>query len=354
MRRTDKTIEEVREYYSKVLKSSKDLKSSACCSTDSLPRAQREILKEIHPEILDRFYGCGSPIPPALDNCVVLDLGCGTGRDTYVASRLAGRGGYVYGVDMTDEQLGVGRRHLGTQMKKFGYGEPNVDFRKGYIENLGEIGIEDDSVDVVISNCVINLSPDKRSVFSEVFRVLKPGGELYFSDIFAGRRVPEYLKDDPVLYGECLGGSLYIEDFRRILREVGCLDYRIVSSRKVTINNPELERKAGMINFYSMTIRAFKLSALEDRCEDYGQVALYLGTIPVCPDKFILDDHYLLVARKPMPVCGNTALMLQETRYGKHFRIIGDMSVHFGPFVRAPLSVKNGDGSEAPGGACCG
>ena len=83
--------------------------------------------------------------------------------------------------------------------------------------------LKDNSVDVVISNCVINLSPDKESVFREIFRVLKPGGELYLSDIFSGRRVPEPLTTDPVLLGECLGGALYTEDFKRILRKVGCL-----------------------------------------------------------------------------------------------------------------------------------
>src|SRR5260370_4134757 len=125
---------------------------------------------------------------------------------------------------------------------------------------------------MVVDNGVVNLSPDKRRVFAEIFRVLKPGGELYFSDVFAGRRVPRPLSEDPVLLGECLGGALYIEDFRRILREVGCLDYRVVAKRRLSLDNPDVARKAGMIDFHSVTVRAFKLD-VEDLCEDYCQVA---------------------------------------------------------------------------------
>jgi SAM-dependent methyltransferase len=174
----------VKDYYGRVLQSSTDLKTSACCIGDELPRHHKAILAEIEDEVLARFYGCGSPLPPGLEGAVVLDLGCGSGRDAYLASKLVGAEGRVIGVDMTDEQLDVARRHESAQMKRFGFVEPNVDFRQGYIEDLAAAGVEDESVDVVISNCVINLSPDKERVFSEIFRVLKPGGELYFSDVF--------------------------------------------------------------------------------------------------------------------------------------------------------------------------
>jgi SAM-dependent methyltransferase len=269
-------------------------------------------------------------------------------------SRLVGPEGFVIGVDMTDEQIAVAKRHIDSQMRRFGYEKPNVDFRQGYIEDLRETGIADNSIDVVISNCVLNLSPDKRSAFSEIFRVLKPGGELYFSDIFAGRRIPEDLMDDPVLHGECLAGAMYIEDFRRLLLNIGCPDYRVVSNRRISLNNPDIEDKIGMVDFYSMTVRAFKLNNLEDICEDYGQSAVYLGTIPDAPHSFALDDHHLFLTGKPMLVCGNTAAMLRDTRFSTHFRIIGDRTVHYGPFDCAPASIKAGRGEGAiSGGACC-
>jgi hypothetical protein len=109
------------------------------------------------------------------------------------------------------------------------------------------------------------------------------------------------------------------------LREVGCLDYRVVSKRRLSLDNPDIERKAGMIDFYSMTVRAFKLE-LEDICEDYGQVATYLGTIPESPHSFTLDDHHLFKTGQPTLVCGNSAAMVQDTRYGKHFKVLGEKS----------------------------
>ena len=342
----------VKEYYGKILKTKNDLKTNACCLTDSLPGNLGKITAMIHPQIKDKFYGCGSPIPPLLEGCRGLDLGCGTGRDAYVASYLVGERGFVIGVDMTDEQLEIAQKHSQWQMEKFGFSKRNVEFKKGYIENLKKLGIEDNSIDLVISNCVINLSPDKESVFREILRVLKPGGELYFSDVFSGRRIPEHLKDEAVLYGECLAGALYIEDFRRLLRELGCLDYRVVSKKKISLDQPEMEKKAGMIDFYSMTVRAFKLDTLEDICEDYGQAAAYSGTIPGHSRQFILDDRHIFKTNKPMLVCGNTASMLLETRYGSHFKLTGDRSIHYGPFgclSANPQAKENGLSK----GACC-
>jgi arsenite methyltransferase len=345
-----KTLEDVKNYYGRVLSSSSDLKTSACCLAETLPKHLRPLVSAIHPEILQRFYGCGSPIPSELKDCTVVDLGCGTGRDAYVLSKLVGEKGQVIGVDMTSEQLEVARRHQDYHAKLYGYAKSNVRFVQGYIEDLEGAGVASESVDVVVSNCVLNLSPDKERVFREIFRVLKPGGELYFSDVFTGRRVPEPLKQDPVLLGECLSGALYIEDFRRILAQVGCADYRVLSKTPIELTDEEVSRKIGMVDFYSMTMRAFKLN-LEDRCEDFGQVAYYLGTISEAPHAYVLDDHHTFKTGMPVPVCSNTAAMLASTRLQKHFKVTGDTSVHYGLFDCAPV-VSNAGVSSA-GGACC-
>ena len=287
-----------------------------------------------------------NPLPPALDGATVLDLGCGSGRDCYLLSRLVGPTGRVIGVDMTEQQLAVARQHLDFHAEKFGYA--NVEFRHGYIEHLD--GIADASVDLVVSNCVLNLSPDKPRVFAEIFRVLKPGGELYFSDVFADRRIPAPLAADPLLLGECLGGALYVEDFRRLMAQAGCADARVVSTAPLSINNPDIERRIGFVRFQSLTIRAFKL-ALEDRCEDFGQVATYLGSVPECPHAFDLDDHHHFETGRPMLVCGNTADMLGGSRYAPHFRIDGQKTTHFGLFDCAPPSP--GAAVAPAGGACC-
>lgn len=336
------TLDSVRQYYGEVLKSSDDLKTGACCAAGTGPEWLRRLVAEIHPEVRERFYGCGAPIPPALEGRTVLDLGCGSGRDAYVLARQVGEHGTVLGLDMTARQLEVARRHLGWHMSRFAYDRPNIRFIEGYIEDLQSAGIEDDSVDLVVSNCVLNLSPDKPRVFSEMLRVLKPGGEFYFSDVFADRRIPEQLRDDPVLRGECLGGALYTEDFRRLIAAAGCADARVVSTAPVPLLDAEVERRIGFVNFRSLTIRGFKLS-LEDRCEDHGQVATYRGSLADFPHAYELDDHHRFETGKPLRVCGNTADMLGATRYAPHFEVLGDKSHHFGLFDCAP-----GDGAADP------
>jgi len=346
------TLEAVQNYYGKVLQTNKDLKTSACCSVESLPSSYQPIISKIHPEVKEKFYGCGSPFPPALEGRTVLDLGCGSGRDAYLLSGLVGEDGSVVGIDMTDEQLNVANSYLDYHKNQFGYKKSNVTFKKGYIEDLKSSGIEDNSIDLVVSNCVTNLSPNKKLVFSEIFRVLKPGGELYFSDVFADRRIPEELSKDPVLLGECLGGALYTEDFRRLLLQLGINDFRVVSQSKLNLEHSEIEKKIGNVNFYSITFRAFKIP-LEDRCEDFGQVAYYKGTIGGFPHSFILDDHHILYTDKPMLVCSNTADMLSQTQYKEHFRIIGDKSKHLGLFNCGPSPVASVSSGDNVSGACC-
>ncbi len=343
----------VKEYYGKILQSKKDLRTSACCAIDSFPEPIKSIINNIEPEILDKFYGCGSPIPALLEGCSILDLGSGSGRDVYIASYLAGEEGFATGVDMTDEQLEVANKYKDAQMKRFGFKHCNVDFKKGYIENLREAGIEDNSQDLVISNCVINLSPDKLSVFKEIFRVLKPGGELYFSDVFAGSRIPQALRDDPVFYGECLGGAMYTEDFRRLLANLGVPDCRLVAKRKLSFSEPEVVSKVGDIELYSMTVRVFKLDDLEEACENYGQTATYLGTISGHPDQFIFDTQYTFLTGKPIPVCGNTASILRHTRFARHFKVTGDKSRHLGTFSQGCAPKTEDPGDCGCSGGCC-
>ena len=353
--------EKVKEYYGKELKSIADLKTSSCVDCgDNAPLEVKNIMPLIADEIKDRYYGCGSPIPPLLDGMTVLDLGCGTGRDVYIASMLVGQGGHVIGIDMTTEQIETAIKYQDEQRERFGFDKTNTKFIQGYIEDLKSLGIDDNSVDVVISNCVINLSSDKEKVFKEIYRILKPGGELYFSDIFVDRRIPEAIANDPVIYGECLGGALYIEDFRRIMNKAGFTDFRYTATRILGSDNEELIEKLGFATFSSRTIRAFKLDDLEDTCEDYGQVAYYNGSITGYPHYYDLDDHHRFITGKPMLVCGNTASMISNTRYNSEFKVIGDRSVHFGLFdctsdisnVNAPVSSVSEDDS-CSSGSCC-
>lgn len=337
----DNTIhKQVSEYYGKILKSNDDLKTNACCTSSAPPRYVREILPMIKDEILSRFYGCGSPISMGLKGRTVLDLGCGTGRDVFILSKLAGENGHVYGVDMTPEQIEVAIKYQEEQAQIFGFSKVNTSFHLGYIEDLKSLGIEDNSVDVVTSNCVINLSPFKELVFKEVYRVLKEGGELCFSDIFADRRLPEEVKNDPVMHGECMGGAMYFEDFRRLLEKCGFTTYYIVDKTPIQPNDFEIARKVGDIKFFSCTVRAFKCEELEDREENYGHSATYLGTMEENKRYFDFDENYRFVKNKPLGVSGNVAKILKTSRMKEHFLVEGTGEVHHGLFGALALRVN--------------
>lgn len=323
---------EVQRYYGEVLQSSADLKTNACCTVDATPEHVRAALADIHDEVLARYYGCGLVLPEVLDGTQILDLGCGTGRDCYVLSRLVGPEGRVVGLDMTAEQLAVARRHEAYHADRFGYATPNVEFIDGDIEALDQTGLEADRFDIIVSNCVINLATDKQAVLDQAWHLLKTGGEIYFADIYADRRVPDELKNDSVLYGECLSGALYWNDFLRLARQAGFADPRLVTSRPVSVEDPTLREKIGDIQFFSATCRLFKLPDLELTNEDYGQSATYLGTASYYPDRLVLDRGNIFNTGRNRPVCGNTYLMLANSRLAPFFDLEGNTRMHVGAF----------------------
>lgn len=321
----------VKKYYGVELKSTSDLKAGVCCDIDSTPQYIKEILPYIVDEVKERYYGCGSPIPLVLRDLKVLDLGCGTGRDCYVLSKLVGENGIIYGIDMTDEQIEIAIRYLDLQTRIFGYKKPNLIFIHDYIENI-ENYISENSLDLVVSNCVVNLLENKEKLLHSVYRILKVGGEFFFSDIYSDRRLPEELSKNPILYSECLGGALYWKDFERLARKAGFVDPRIFSKKVVEISNEEIKKLTGNITFYSITYRLWKIPELEDACEDYGHIAIYNGGIPESPFYFKLDNTHIFEKDKPERVCGNTALMLSKTRFAGYFKVIGSFEKHFGEF----------------------
>ena len=326
------TQEQVQDYYGKQLQSSNDLKTNACCDPASMPEYIKPILAKIHPEVDSRYYGCGLVIPPHLDGLKILDLGSGAGRDVYLLSALVGEKGKVIGIDMTPEQLTIANEYKTFHADQFQFSQPNVEFIQGYLESLDELELEEASFDIIVSNCVLNLSTDKLAVLKSAYKLLKPGGEFYFSDVYADRRIPKSLQNDPVLYGECLSGALYWNDFLSLSKQAGFLDPRLVSDRPLTIENTKLEAKVDPIKFYSATYRLFKIPELEADCEDYGQAVRYLGGIAQCDRYFDLDGHHRFQKGKVEAVCGNTLRMLQDTRFRPHFEFYGDWKQHFGLF----------------------
>ena len=348
----------VREYYGSTLASSADLRTSACCDAGSVPPALKPLLARIHPEVSARYYGCGLVAPTLLEGTRVLDLGCGSGRDVYLLAQLVGPAGAVVGVDMTPEQLAVATAHQGWHAEQFGYG--NVRFLEGLIEQLDQLPLEPASFDVIVSNCVVNLATDKAAVLAGVRRLLKPGGEFHFADVYADRRIDPALRHDPVLYGECLSGALYWNDFLRLARQSGFADPRLLSSRPLAITDPELTARTGETRFFSATYRLFNIPELEDACEDHGQAVAYRGTIPGQAHAFDLDAHHHFETGLIVPVCGNTWRMLQQTRLSPYFSYHGDFARHYGlfpgcggalPFATEPASADAA--APAPGASAC-
>lgn len=345
----------VKDYYGQQLTGSGDLKTNACCDASPLPTWLKPLLERVHPEVYKRYYGCGLVVPQLLHSCRVLDLGCGSGRDCYLLAQLIGPEGSVLGVDMTEEQLAIAERHHAWHAEVFGY--DNVAFRLGYIEELDALDLEEASFDVVVSNCVVNLSSHKEKVLSDVFRLLKPGGEFFFSDIYSDRRIPDTVRHDRVLYGECLGGALYWNDFLRLAKAVGFTDPRLVADHAVTVNDPVMQDKVGGIRFFSATYRLFKLEGLESHCEDYGQAVMYRGNVAHSEHAFLLDKHHVMEKGRMFPVCGNTYRMLRETRFAPFFDFYGNTNIHYGIFgdcgTPMPFSTDPDQQQEHRHRGCC-
>lgn len=196
-----------------------------------------------------RSYGCGSPVLDAgLEKGETLvDLGSGAGVECFIASGLVGNKGAVIGIDMLDKMLALASKSSEKISENLGYN--NLDFRKGFLEN---IPVEDDFADKVISNCVINLSKDKIKTFSEVERILKPGGKAIISDVVAATPFPVSIHEDPKLVGECIGGALLESRFTGLLQNAGFINIRIIKRF--------IYREVDSYKFFSITIQAEKKS----------------------------------------------------------------------------------------------
>lgn len=317
----DDVRENVKKYYGSRLESSCDLQTSAAsCSLSRVPvpKSVIEALSLVHPEVTKKFFGCGLPFPAKLEGCRVLDLGSGSGRDCYAFSKLVGPSGHVTGIDMTEELVATSRQYIEYHQKKFGYKEPNVTFVQAYMEKLGEAGIQSDSIDVVLSNCVICLCPDKRAVLQQAYNVLKEGGELYFSDLYASKVVPDHMKQDPVLWGEGMGGSLFWQDLIPLAHSVGFSTPRLVSASQIVIYSNELKEKAGDISYASGTFRLVKLPKGAVKSE---ATVTYKGTVAGFPDQLDFDSSHSFKTDVAMKVNGEMAAILQSSRFCPDFKI---------------------------------
>jgi SAM-dependent methyltransferase len=247
-----KIKEVVKGRYAQIAKQDQQSCPSCACGASSLLQPKvigysREDLEHI-PEEAIMGLGCGNPtaIADLKAGEVVLDLGSGAGVDVFLAANRVGPTGRVIGVDMTEEMVdkakNIARDH----------GYHNVEFRLGEIEKLP---VEDESVDAIISNCVINLSPDKSKVFREAYRALKPGGRLTVSDIVSEGALPNEIKSDSNAWACCIGGALEHQEYLREIKESGFENVQVLSSKEFYI---EGEGSQALTKLLSITVRAYK------------------------------------------------------------------------------------------------
>ncbi len=319
----DKSRLTVREFYGDAAERPQE---ELCCPVQ--PAA--EDLAHIPKEVVERFYGCGSPVTAAAlaPGESMVDLGSGAGIDCFIAARKVGPEGRIYGVDMTAQMLSVARECQPKVADALGYDV--VDFRQGFLE---EIPVDDGAVDVVTSNCVINLSLDKPRVFREIWRVLKDHGRVVVADIVSEEEVPPKMRGDGQLWGECISGALTGEAFLAGLEKAGFYG--------VSVLKKSFWREVEDCKFYSLTVRGYKFEK-KAGCHFVGQYAIYLG-----PQKAVVDEEGHLFPRgEAVEVCTDTAARLARAPYAGSFSLIDDLDN-----VRDNVVEPEGDSCCEPG--CC-
>ena len=371
-----------------------------CCPTSYDMTDLKSFIPE---EVLKISYGCGTPagLKTVRAGETVLDIGSGGGIDCFEASRLVGPTGRVIGIDMTDTMLEIARKHAVVVATNLGYPASNVEFRKGLADAMP---VEDGTVDLIISNCVINLAPDKRKVFQEMFRVAKPGGRFTISDIVADQTVPQYLVHDAQKWGDCLSGALTLTDYIAGMVGAGFLGIHLIKSSPWQVIDG--------IHFFSVTLTGYKVPPATtpssvryatlrgpfNRVVDERGTAYQRGIPqPIMPDDAVLlshaplanlfvltahpvwldqsdsrwtavfpaetpcvwQGHYALLAGpfveaadddrhvyrrgEPLEVCSKTLAVLKTEGYAPHFAILN----------RAGQGVSGDAVTCSPDGGCC-
>lgn len=388
--------EQVSERYARAAATGEQM----CCPTSYDFATLRSFIPE---EVLKISYGCGTPagLKTVRAGETVLDIGSGGGIDCFEASRLVGPSGRVVGIDMTETMLDIARRNAPLVAANLGYASPNVQFRKGMADAMP---VDDNTIDLIISNCVINLAPDKRKVFREMFRVAKPGGRFTISDIVSDQPVPQYLVHDAQKWGDCLSGALTLADYMGGMAEAGFLGIHLTAFFPWHVIDG--------IHFFSVTLTGYKLAqnlsaspghfatlrgpfswVIDERGRSYQRgvptaitpAEAALLTHPPLADHFLLsadpapldetdprwsavwpeqvpcvwhghfallagpfvevadDDHHVYRRGVPLEICSKTLKVLQTEGYARHFAII----------CRAGQGVSGDAASCAPNGGCC-
>jgi len=314
-----------------------EVQAALCCPVDY----DASLLEMLPAEVIEKDYGCGDPSRYVEEGDVVLDLGSGSGKICYMAAQLVGESGKVIGVDMNDEMLALARKYQADMAQKLG--NDRLHFVKGHIQDLAldltkvdayltanpvqdaegwerlqqwqkklaetEPLIADNSIDLVLSNCVLNLvnDDDKKQLVEEIFRVLKPGGRIAISDIVADEAIPDHLKADPALWSGCISGSFIEDEFLDSFKQAGFL------AIKLDKWDAQPWQVVEGIEFRSVTITAFK--GEETARIDKGHAVIYKGPYAETKD----DEGSVYYRGQRMAVCERRYHLLTQGPYADDF-----------------------------------
>ncbi len=392
----DEITQKVSERYAKAASAGEQM----CCPTSYDMKHLKTFIPE---EVLKISYGCGTPagLQTVQTGETVLDIGSGGGIDCFEASRLVGPTGRVIGIDMTDTILEIARENASVVATNLGYLASNVEFRKGLADAMP---VQDHTIDLIISNCVINLAPDKSRVFHEMYRVAKFGGRFTISDIVSDQTVPQYLVHDTEKWGDCLSGALTLTDYMNGMTLAGFLGAHLVKFSpwrvidgihffSVTLTGYKLPQDASTSSIRYATLRGPFSRLVDERGTTYQRGipqpitpkdALLLGAPPLA-EHFLLttepvpldhhdprwtavfpadtpctwqghyalpagpfveaadDDHHIYRRGEPLEICSKTVAVLETGRYRSHFVILN----------RAGDRVSGEAVTCSPDGGCC-
>ena len=272
--------EMVKEKYSEIAKQSKDVNASSCCgATSSCCNGVSNIMSDDYSNLegyvadADLGLGCGLPTEFAKikEGDIVIDLGSGAGNDAFIARRVVGEKGKVIGIDFTEAMISKARANA----EKLGYN--NVEFRQGDIDSMP---VTSNKADVIVSNCVLNLVPNKHKVFSEIYRVLKPNGHFSISDIVLEGELPEKWRVVAELYAGCVSGAIQKKEYLDIIKEAGFVNISLQKEKKIIVPDDILQKylseeeiakyKSGLVNIESITVYAEKPAKDSRACCDPG------------------------------------------------------------------------------------
>ncbi|MEK9140653.1 MAG: methyltransferase domain-containing protein [Nitrospirota bacterium] len=293
----DEITQKVSDRYAKAATTGEQM----CCPTSYDMGHLKTFIPE---EVLKISYGCGTPagLKTVQAGETVLDIGSGGGIDCFEAARLVGPTGRVIGIDVTDTMLEIARKNATVVAMNLGYSASNVEFRKGLADAMP---VDDGTIDLIISNCVINLAPDKRKVFREMYRVAKPGGRFTISDIVSDQTVPQYLVHDTQKWGDCLSGALTLTDYMKGMTAAGFLGIHLVKVSPWQVIDG--------LHFFSVTLTGYRLSQAPTASS--ARYATLRG-----PFSRLVDERGTTYRRGiPQPINPDDELLLNAPPFAEHF-----------------------------------